>query len=104
MSLLGPTIFFVQIFFVVEVYVYTDEIGCSRILAPWKSMHTLTWIFLKVTVFVGGEILTKNNQTQCILISHTIIIEVLIPIPRVAFSSTYRRFQTHFPARECTLT
>ena len=41
-----------------------------------------------ITLFVGGEILTKNNQTQYILISHTIIIEVLIPIPRVAFSST----------------
>ena len=55
-----------------------------------------------ITVFVRGEVLTKNNQTRYVLIPQTIIIEVLIPIPRVSFSSTYRRFQTYFPARECT--
>ena len=55
-------------------------------------------------MLVRGESLAKNNQTRCVLISYTIIIEVLIPIPRVSFSSTSTRrlFQTYFPARECT--
>ena len=57
-------------------------------------------------MLVRGESLAKNNQTRCVLISHTIIIQVLIPIPRVSFSSTstsiHRRLQTYFPARECT--
>ena len=56
MSLLGPTIFFVQIFFVVKVHVYTDQIGCFRILAS-RSLS----IILCKCILVPENIMFGND-------------------------------------------